>query len=695
MTASRFLERYAHTQRFRLGVPQHFQVSPDGGRVLFTRSADATDTTRSLWSFDVATGTETLLVDPRKLGTDDELPEEVRRLQERSRDFGAGVTGFATDAAHSVAAMGLAGRLWTVDLGTGAVAELPATGPVVDPRPSPSGEHIAYVSGGALRVIGRDGTGDRALAEPEAADVTYGLAEYIAAEDMERTRGFWWSPDSDRLLVARVDNREVATWFLADPGDPMAEPDRIRYPMAGTANAAVTLGITDLSGNTVDVGWDTAAHEYLISAHWSRTGILIAVLSRDQKSLLLQRVDPADGEPSTVYSDSDDAWVLPIPGAPECTEAGDLVWAANVEGSYRLLVNGEPVTPDGLQVRAIDAVDGDTVLFAASEEPTQVQLWTWSRTAGCVQVTTDPGVVFAAAAGGGTIVTSDSTLDRDVTATVHRSGAAQTIRSVSEQPGLVPRVELLRAGTDELRTAVLFPTGHRPGSRPLPVLLDPYGGPAGQRVLAARPGYRMSQWFADQGFAVVVADGRGTPGRGPAWDRTIHLDKAEPALNDQITALHAAAEHFGDLDLSRVAIRGWSYGGFLAALAVLRRPDVFHAASAGAAPTDARLYTTYYQERYLGHPDEQPGAYRDASLLDDAAKLSRPLLLIHGLVDDNVHPAHVFKLSAALQKAGRDHELLTLPDTSHAPLDPELVVNLHRREARFLLSSLNSESLSS
>ncbi|MGH8878532.1 MAG: prolyl oligopeptidase family serine peptidase, partial [Stackebrandtia sp.] len=671
MTNSAFLQRYAHTQRFRLGIPQHIRVSPDGRRVVFTRSADGTDTTRSLWSLDVATGAETMLLDPRELGTDESLPEEVRRLQERSRDFGAGVTGYATDAELRMAALGLAGRLWSVDLLSGAAAELPATGPVIDPRPSPSGEHIAYVSSGALRVIGRDGTGDRALATPEADDVTFGLAEYVAAEDMHRTRGFWWSPDGDRLLVAKVDNREVSTWYLANPGDPAAEPSGIRYPVAGTANATVTLSILGLDGSAVDAAWDEVSHEYLIAAHWSRAGVLIAVQSRDHKSLLLQRLDPGTGAVETVREERDHAWVLPIPGAPGYTGNGDLVWAADVDGDYRLLVNGEAVTRDGLQVREIDDIDGDTVVFSASEEPTEIQLWTWTRTNGCARVTDEPGVVYSAAAGGGTIVAGTATLDRDLTVSVLRDGAVLPIASAAEEAALVPRVTLLRSGEEELRTAVLFPTGHEPGSRRLPVLLDPYGGPAGQRVLAARPGFRLSQWFADQGFAVVVADGRGTPGRGPAWDRTIHLDKAEPALTDQITALHAAAERFPDLDLSRVAIRGWSYGGFLAALAVLRRPDVFHAASAGAAPTDAHLYSTYYQERYLGHPDEQPDAYRDASLLDDAPKLGRPLLLIHGLVDDNVHPAHVFKLSAALQKAGRDHTVLAIPETSHAPLDPD------------------------
>ena len=158
----------------------------------------------------------------------------------------------------------------------------------------------------------------------------------------------------------------------------------------------------------------------------------------------------------------------------------------------------------------------------------------------------------------------------------------------------------------------MLPSWHEPGSGKLPVLCDPYGGPHGKRVLAAAAAYLNPQWFAEQGFAVVIADGRGTPGRGPDWDRAVAGDLAGPVLDDQVEALQSAAEQCGDLDLSRVGIRGWSFGGYLAALAVLRRPDVFHAGVAGAPPTDWRLYDTCYTERYLGLPDDSPEAYARA-----------------------------------------------------------------------------------
>jgi dipeptidyl-peptidase-4 len=256
---------------------------------------------------------------------------------------------------------------------------------------------------------------------------------------------------------------------------------------------------------------------------------------------------------------------------------------------------------------------------------------------------------------------------------------------------ITPSVELLRAGEREIRTAVLLPSGWQPGAGRLPVLMDPYGGPHAQRVLAVQRAYCEAQWLADQGFAVVIADGRGTPARGPAWERAVHGDFVTPVLEDQITALEEAARRHPDaLDLGRVGIRGWSFGGWLAALAVLRRPDVFHAAVAGAPVTDWRLYDTHYTERYLGHPTEEPDNYVHNSLLADAAKLERPLMLIHGLADDNVVAAHTLRLSSALVAAGRPHTVLPLSGVTHMTPQEVVAENLLHLQVEFLRRSLDT-----
>ena len=249
-------------------------------------------------------------------------------------------------------------------------------------------------------------------------------------------------------------------------------------------------------------------------------------------------------------------------------------------------------------------------------------------------------------------------------------------------------MRLAKLGKRALRSAVVFPHGHESGSARLPVLLDPYGGPQHQKVLAAAGGYLESQWFADHGFAVLVVDGRGTPGRGSEWARAVHGDLATPVLEDQVDGLTAAAAEWPDLDLSRVAIRGWSFGGYLAALAVLRRPDVFHAAVAGAPVTDWHLYDTHYTERYLGLPDTKPANYERSSLLVDAARLERPLMLIHGLSDDNVVVAHTFRLSAALLAAGRTHTVLPLTGATHMANDEVIAENLLLLELAFIQRAL-------
>lgn len=210
--------------------------------------------------------------------------------------------------------------------------------------------------------------------------------------------------------------------------------------------------------------------------------------------------------------------------------------------------------------------------------------------------------------------------------------------------------------------------------------------------MAAHNAHLTSQWFADQGFAVVVADGRGTPGRSPAWEKAVKDDVAAVVLQDQVDALQALAADF-PLDLNRVAIRGWSFGGYLAALAALRRPDVFHAAVVGAPVTDLRLYDTHYEERYVGDPREQPEVYRRNSVIDDeglvdAAEPHRPMMVIHGLADDNVAVAHSLRLSSALLAAGRPHEVLPLSGVTHMTPQESVAENLLLLQVDFLKRSL-------
>ncbi|MFF4631354.1 S9 family peptidase [Streptomyces griseorubiginosus] len=696
-----FPRRHARTQRFTLGAPRAFTVAPDGSRVAFLRSNSGTDRANSLWVLDTADGGERVAADPRALlgGAEERLSPEERARRERSREGGAGVVGYATDAAVELASFALSGRLFTAELRAGTARELPVPGPVIDPRPAPDGRHVAYVARGALRIVGAEGEDDRVLAGPESDQVTYGLAEFIAAEEMGRTRGFWWSPESDRLLVARVDDTPVRRWWISDPAHPERDPQHVPYPAAGTPNADVRLFVIDLGGARTEVSWDRARYPYLAHVHWSAAGApLLLVQARDQRSQLYLAVDPESGATRMVHADEDPIWLDLFPGVPCWSPSGQLVRIAD-EGGARVLAVGErPLTGPQLHIRAVLDVTADDVLVSASagtraESPETGEVHVYRvNELGVERVSQEPGVHSAVRAGGVTVLVSAS-LDRPgARARVLRDGKeTATVTSYAEDPGLTPRVTLIEGGARRIPCAVLMPQDYA-GDSPLPVLLDPYGGPHGQRVVAAHNPHLTSQWFADQGFAVVVADGRGTPGRSPAWEKAVRDDLAEVVLQDQVDALQALAEDF-PLDLDRVAIRGWSFGGYLAALAALRRPDVFHAAVVGAPVTDLRLYDTHYQERYIGHPDEQPEVYRRNSLVDDeglvdAVEPHRPMMIIHGLADDNVVVAHSLRLSSALLAAGRPHEVLPLSGVTHMTPQETVAENLLLLQLDFLKRSL-------
>jgi dipeptidyl-peptidase 4 len=683
-----FLRLQARTQRFTLGTPRGFQVSPDGSRVLFLRSASGEDRQHILWKLDVASGEETRLADPEVLlGGHEELSLAERARRERSREQGGGVVGNATDADVRIAAFALSGKVFVADAVTGEVRELATEGAAIDPRPDPTGTHVAYVSGNALRVVAVDGSGDRALAEPDGPDQACGAAEFVAAEEMGRSRGFWWSPDGTRLLVAFTDKSAVRRWHIADPANPEAEPNVVSYPAAGTDNVTVRLAVLGLDGSRVDV--DRGGYEYFVTAHWSARGrLLIAQAPRDQRRMEVRAVDADTGATTVLAEDADDRWVEIVPGVPAWTADERLVRVAVADGWNRLVVDGKEVTPPGLQVRSVLDV-GDDVLFTASaDDPTQVHVYRWADD-GVTRVSTSDGVHTAARGGDVTVLAAWSLDHSGPEVSVLRDGTAVgEIASLAAEPPLTPRVRLLTVGERDLRVALLYPTGHQPGTK-VPVLLDPYGGPHAQRVLSTRNSYLGAQWLADQGFAVLIADGRGTPGRGAEWEREIAFDFAGVTLQDQVDALAAVAAQEPDLDTSTVAIRGWSYGGYLSALAVLRRPDVFHAAIAGAPVTEWRLYDTHYTERYLGHPDEKPEVYDRNSLIDDAPALERPLLIIHGLADDNVVVAHSVRLSAALVAAGRPHALLPLPGVTHmTPQDDEVAENFMLMQIRWLRDAL-------
>ena len=444
MDITAFPRQFARTRHFSLGVPRAFTISPDGERVLFLRTRGGEDRVSCLWL--LADGQERLLVDPLALGDGpQDLPEAERARRERARELATGLVAYSADAAAATVAFALHGTLWVAGTDGTAPRQIPAAGPAVDPRIDPTGERVAYVTGGALHVAELAGGADRVLAAPEGPEVTYGLAEHVAAESMHRPRGYWWAPDGQRLLAARVDNSAVQRWWIADPANPQRAPREIRYPAAGTANADVSLFILGTRGGRREVSWDRAAFEYLATADWDAYGPLLSVQSRDQRTVRILAADPETGVTTELHAERDPAWVQLTPGAPLRTASGALVRVSDLGGTRRLVIDGRAVTGDGVQVREVLGADGETVYFAASEEPTEEHVWSFGPAAGLARVSQEPGVHWGQADGGALLLVSRTEQGRRIT--VSRSGRpAVQIASREAEPLLVPRITWLSAG---------------------------------------------------------------------------------------------------------------------------------------------------------------------------------------------------------------------------------------------------------
>ena len=629
--------------------------------------------------------------------------------------------------------------------------------PVLNPRIAPDGEHVLYTTGSYLMLVDIGGElGDRITAvygvsvedeDGNPAENTWkiGLAEFVAGEEMDRYDGFWWAPDSQHVLFESFDTADEPTWYISDPADPENPAAGRRYPRALTRNADVYLTVITLAfdendryagitGNA-DVDWDREAYEYVAAVRWRRGhDPLVLVQNRRQtRDQVLEVAVAADGAAlgatRVLEEHANDQWIDLIHGTPAYTPDGRLVCPLNdmAADTNRLTVDGRPFTPAGWNVRAVLDVTDDDVLAVVQRAPeiaTEVpRAWAGSGTASDAEslfgghdarsfdvvsidyngtitpVTTDPGQWTASRGERGIVVSG-----RDM-----RSARAQmrhilgeqsaTISSTAAEPGFAPNVTFTRLGEHQLYTAIIAPSPSSPyaHSDKLPVLMKPYGGPGFQQVVASQSFYWEGQWWADQGFLVVTADGRGTTGRGPAWDRAIFENMKDVTLADQIEAVNALPEAVSRLnadgrrpgvpapDLDKVCMIGWSYGGFLSALAVLDAPNVFKAACAGAPPTDWTLYDTHYTERYLGL---DPDVYRRNGIVQDAPGLVRPLMLIHGFADDNVTIAHSLRLSQALMAAGRPHTFLPLTGITHMTNDETVAENLLTLQRDFLRDAL-------
>jgi len=704
--AEEFSRLRAVTRNFTHGRPQRPLPTPDGKAVLFLRSP-ARSPQLSLYQFDVASGETKELLTPATLvagwgaGGEEQLSPEEKARRERMRVTGRGFTSFALSDDGATLLLPLGGRVFLVDRATLKAEALPDGAPILDPRLSPDGTKVAYVRDRDLYVYDRAARRERRLTTSAHALVTNGLAEFVAQEEMGRMEGFWWAPDGKALAFEEADARPVETLHLGDALHPERAPVATPYPRAGGANAKVRLGVIAVDKKAPKaaitwIGWDAARLPYLCSVRWDEGAPLtLVVMSRDQRDLELL-VSDGKGTTRRLLAEHDDAWLNLDQSAPRWVgkTGKELLWSTERGGGWALELRGA----DGALVRALTApadgyraiVDVDAearrLRFAGGPEPTEQHLYDVSLDGGGAPARlTDGAAVHAAVIGRDhrTAVVRTTTLDalaRSAVFTLDGKGgpprAVGELPQVAEAAPFPVRAELVRVGAPQYRAALVRPRTFAAGKR-YPVVVDVYGGP--HHLHVTRDLHRMlgRQWLADHGFIVVAIDGRGTPFRDRAWERHIRGDFAR-TLDDQVEALVELGRRYPELDLGCVGVYGWSFGGWLSALAALKRPDVFHVAVSGAPVVDWRDYDTFYTERYLGLPDKNGDGYKASSLLSFAGGLRRPLALIHGTSDDNVFFFHTLKLADALLRAGRPVEILALPGLTHMVPDPTISEALDR-----------------
>lgn len=684
-----FPRHSAKTLRFTLGAPRTFTLAPDGQRLIYVRSASGTDRIGRLYQYDLRTDNEELLVDPLNLLIDGEeqLSPEERARRERTREAAGGITSYSSDKKCEFIAFVLSGRLYSLDVTSKRIREEASAGIVIDPQFSPDGKSIAYITPEGELHLSREGSVS-ILCAPESAEIFYGTAEFVASEEMSRHHGFWWSADSKSLFVQRFDQTPVTKIFITDPANPESAPREVRYPFVGTPNVITSLFLLNLDDlSRKEITWNPA-HEYLcdVNPGDGKVPPLLLTMSRNQRHAEIVAIDSESAKGRVIAEMKDPAWIDLVAGVPAWGPNGELVTHVINKNTHSIAVNGEVVTPEHLQVDGVIAIDRDGITFSGTFDPTQSHIY-WRGWGGEFEVlTTEPGVHMARTNGGTLLLISRDMTSYEVSVVIKRDGVTRKIAAHNERPEVDAQPQFLSLGERELRSALLLPQNREPKN--LPLLVDPYGGPGHARVMHAKSAYAEAQWIANQGFAVLISDGRGTPHRDPQWERAIVDDLSTFPVDDQADAVQALiATHPGLIDTARVAIRGWSFGGYLAGLAAARRPDIFKAAIIGAPVTDFRLYDTFYTERFMG-PDAKSVNYEKSSLLNEAKNLQVPVMIIHGMVDDNVLVSNTLKLSAALLEAGKAHEVLPLTGVTHMTPQEIVAENLMVLELDFLKRAL-------
>lgn len=692
----------AATRSYNLGFPRPVAMLADGD-VLFLRTGPRSYVAE-LFELDAATGQTRKIASAADLvaSADVALSAAEKAKRERLRMAMRGIVSVAASDDGSRLLIPIGERVFVFDRKTGKTSgvELGAGYPD-SPTLSPDGKRVAFVREDDVWIADVAGGKPRRITKKDGPDVTNGSAEFVAQEELDRTAGMWWSPDGKQLVYQRTDNAKVDTLWVSDPRHPDVAPTPFRYPRAGTNNADVRLAIVGATGgNPRWIDWDRAAFPYVHHVQWTENAPpTLVVLNRAQTELRVLAVDEKTGATATLVTETDEAWLNTSGGPRWAADGKSFLWAREVADGWELVRHDRTGKKLATLIAGdrgfhgdydVDQETGDVWFTRKNLLDTHV----WSIDAEGKhekQHTTAPGTqAVGVAKKGGSRLLIHLGIDgsRSITAVTRDGKPIGELPSVAEDGPRLPNVTvgMVRGAERVYATSITRPRDFDPSLR-YPVVMQTYAGPGVITVTNNPRAYWKDQLLADTGFIVVRGDGRGTPKRGRAWERVLVGDLITVPLADQIDLLQGLGKAHPEMDLDRVGVVGWSFGGYFAALAAELRPDVFKAAIAGAPVSDWRLYDTAYTERYMRTPQENAAGYDSTSAVVNAPKLTVPLLLIHGLTDDNVYLANTLALAEALFQAGKDFDLLTL-STTHMVADPAAEAALMTRQIDFFRAHL-------
>lgn len=671
-------------------VPGAMAFTPDGKALTYLKSESAS-LSRVLWRVELPKGAPRVVARPPGGGdTDTNISEaeKLRRERQRLRETGITLIVRAEDA--DVAVIPLGGDLY-LQRGDGPLERLTETpSPEIDPKLTRDGKKLAFVRDNELFAIDLVSKKEIQLSHGAKDGLTHALAEFIAQEEMDRSSGFWWSPDGARIAYQETDERHIPLYSIVHQGGDAISVETHRYPFPGAANARVKLGIVAAGGG--ETKWlalsDDTDDYYLARVHWaSPTALLVQVLSRDQRSLKLYRFAVESGQRTLLLEECSDTWVNLHNDLRLIEKTGEFVWSSERTGFrqlelrdrdgklVRILTKGEwPVDA----VLALDEARREVWFAAGRESPLDTHAYRVSLDGGEPErLTQEEGTHRAVVSRGGDhfVDVHSSRYHPPVTTVRNRGGE---VVATLDDASADPRVRELRLAPPEvtqfknrdgvtLYGAYYAPRSKRLGER-VPLVVIVYGGPHVQRVTGSwdLTADLMAHFLTERGFAVWKMDNRGSSRRGVAFESALKRDMGSVEVRDQVDGVKFVAASWPEVDTSRVGITGGSYGGYMTLRAMTEAPDLFKAGVAIAPVTDWDGYDTCYTERYMGTPANNPKGYKDSSVLTRASNLKGKLLIIHGMLDENVHFRHTARLATALIQASKPFDLLPLPDERHS-----------------------------